>query len=313
MRVLVVTNMFPSPERESEGIFVERELTALSRIRPDWDFEVVFIDTVADKRAYVSGNRVAKLAGSRFAPDIVHAHYGLSALFCRWWYGPLVVTFHGSDVNKPSQLLVSRWAARRSDVRIVVSQSLGQRLGMEALVIPCGVDGRIFNPGDREASRRAPAVESGDYPVLLFPSSPARRVKDYPLFLETVERLRGQFPHLRVVCLGDVEPTSVPDYLRSADCLVLTSRREGSSVVTKEALCCGTRIVSCDVGDIAAQIDGLDGCAVVASREATALASEVEAVLSRPAPSAEEAQRRFSLGAEAEAVAAVYESVVRER
>ena len=60
------------------------------------------------------------------------------------------------------------------------------------------------------------------------------------------------------------------------DTLLLTSIREGSPQVVKEAMACGCPIVSVDVGDVAERVSGVEGCYVVPNRDAQSLAAALE-------------------------------------
>jgi glycosyltransferase involved in cell wall biosynthesis len=60
------------------------------------------------------------------------------------------------------------------------------------------------------------------------------------------------------------------------DTLLLTSIREGSPQVIKEAMACGCPIVSVDVGDVAERLTGLDGCYIATSRTPEELAKLLE-------------------------------------
>jgi hypothetical protein len=55
-------------------------------------------------------------------PDIVHAHYGLSGLLANLQrLVPVVTTYHGSDINVPHILRLSKIAMRLSAHNIFVS------------------------------------------------------------------------------------------------------------------------------------------------------------------------------------------------
>jgi glycosyltransferase involved in cell wall biosynthesis len=59
------------------------------------------------------------------------------------------------------------------------------------------------------------------------------------------------------VMRGGIPPERVPLLMNAADCLLVTSRSEGSPVVVKEALACNLPIVSVDVGDVAERLRGV--------------------------------------------------------
>ena len=79
--------------------------------------------------------------------------------------------------------------------------------------------------------------------------------------------------------------------------------------MTKEALCAGVRVVSVDVGDVARQLEGFNGCAI-ALPEPSSLARAVTEVLAQEPPDALLARKRFDIGLEARAVESVYSRYV---
>lgn len=62
----------------------------------------------------------------------------------------------------------------------------------------------------------------------------------------------------------------------AANCLLLTSKTEGSPQVIKEAMACGCPIVSVDVGDVAERVSGVEGCYVVRTREPKDIAEALQ-------------------------------------
>lgn len=96
LRVLVVTNMYPSPRHPSYGAFVENQVGSL--VRTGVTVEVAFVNGRRTAAAYaLAPLRIARLARSgRF--DLVHAHYGLTGWVASFHGLPLVVTYHGDDL-----------------------------------------------------------------------------------------------------------------------------------------------------------------------------------------------------------------------
>ena len=106
MRALVVTNMYPSPERPAFGSFVRDQVDALRR---RGDVEVELFAFAGGVRGYVAAARALRrrFRGTRF--DVVHAHFGLTAypaVAAR--LGPVVVTLHGNDLFDPRSNRLSR-------------------------------------------------------------------------------------------------------------------------------------------------------------------------------------------------------------
>ena len=93
---------------------------------------------------------------------------------------------------------------------------------------------------------------------MLFAGAFDNEVKNSPLAKAVVEQL----PDARLMEMKGYTRQQVNWVMNGADCLLMTSFREGSPQVVKEAMTCGTPIVSVDVGDVRDQTSGIDGCYV---------------------------------------------------
>src|SRR5688500_2679725 len=100
MKVLAVTNMFPTPNSPSSGRFIEQQLEGLKQICVD--VEVLFVDRMTrGMKAYAMLPAEIRSKINACRPDLVHVHYGgvMADLVTRTVQDrPTVVTFHGSDL-----------------------------------------------------------------------------------------------------------------------------------------------------------------------------------------------------------------------
>ena len=76
MRVLVVTNMWPTPDEPSFGCFVEEQVEDVRGL--GLEVEVIAFDGRRDRRNYVRAARAVRAAVRRRPVSVVHAHYGLT-------------------------------------------------------------------------------------------------------------------------------------------------------------------------------------------------------------------------------------------
>jgi glycosyltransferase involved in cell wall biosynthesis len=221
--------------------------------------------------------------------DIVHCHWGYMPLVVYPSKKPIVVTLRGGDVfeHQAERALIryrekladitTRYFSRRARRVIVVSRHLGVNLGGQPFeVIPNGVDLRVFHPMDQQVAQRALGL-SNQRKIVLFGGAAENRVKNFAL-AEKVCRLSSHNPIL--ITLNGVPHETVAVYMNASDALLVTSHREGSPNVLKEALACGLPVLSVDVGDVAEQMRALSGCKVVRSYEPQTLAKELDVILS---------------------------------
>ena len=212
-----------------------------------------------------------------FRPDIVHAHYGLSCLLANLATRrvPVVSTYHGSDVNLKKVRRFSKIAIQLSSWNIFVSKRsmvlAGVADGKKASLIPCGVALSEDQLLSREDARKALGWKADEKKVL-FSGAFDNAVKDPELAKAAIAMLNG----VELVELKGYTRQQVNLLMCAANCLLMTSKTEGSPQVIKEAIACGCPIVSVDVGDVAERTENVEGCFVVNSREPRELADALK-------------------------------------
>lgn len=211
-------------------------------------------------------------------PDIIHAHYGLSCLLANLATRrvPVVSSYHGSDINVASVRRFSKIAIWFSAWNIFVSKR-----NMEIAkpkkhwsLVPCGVALSDEQLQSRAEARKALRWSMSEKKVL-FAGAFDNDVKQPELAKAAVSILEG----VELVELKGYSRSEVNTLMCAANCLLMTSRTEGSPQVVKEAMACGCPIVSVDVGDVAERTEGVDGCYVVKSREPNEIAEVLKKAL----------------------------------
>ncbi|GAA1658757.1 hypothetical protein GCM10009765_05110 [Fodinicola feengrottensis] len=252
LRILTVTNLWPE-SGSFRGVFVREQVEALRRQGHQVDVEVV-----AQARGKVdyllAAPRVRRRArAGRY--DIVHVHYGLTALAARLVTGiPKILSLYGSDINSPRQRRITRLGAG-SVARIYVSRRLAVTAEEpEATVIANGVDFELFTPTDRAEARATLGIDP-DARVVLFGGHPDNQVKGYDVFADVLAELRERgvpAQELVLAAPGQDRPAVVPKFA-AADVMLFTSRKgtEASPTVVKEAATMNLPVVTVDVGDAA--------------------------------------------------------------
>ncbi len=315
MKVLALTNMYPTAAVPHYGIFVRGTLDAIRRVDPEIAIDLLFVNGRASKLAYAAAPlRVLRRSGAGY--DLIHTHYGLLAGAGAIFRGPRLITFYGSDVEMPAQF---RWAKpfiARYDGVVVMNERMRERVARtDAIILPPGIDLARFAPLDRTEARRRLGLDA-DARYVLFPSSPDRRVKRYDLFRAAVEHAARACAGVKPLVLGvpGRGDADLPWVYAAADVLLLTSDSEGSPTVVKEALAMNLPVVSVDVGDVRTILGTSRPAEVVASRDPAALAAAVTRVLDAGVRSDGRAHAgHLSIDATGRAYAALYRRIAATR
>ncbi|MEF1291619.1 glycosyltransferase [Vibrio sp. M260118] len=265
MKILIVSNMYPGRNKDFlyAGIFVKEQVEALNKIE-GVECELLVIDGYKSKLVYLFGS--LKLLGHLIFNkyDVIHAHYGLSALFTllnpfkrRW--NNVVLTLHGGDIlveqNKNVQVFLTKLILSRVGKVLTLNEKMNDVVRdyrSDYVVLPCGVDTDFFKPD----------FDSINSNVLLFPGRIDREVKNFPLFQKVVADYNNRFGRLEILPLDGFSRDEVRMHMQSAAAVLMTSVSEGSPQVIKEAMSCDLPIVSSNVGDVDYITRGVAGTAV---------------------------------------------------
>ena len=247
MRVLIVTNLYPTAERPFICQFVKEQVESMRKHYPDMTIDVRLIEGDRPRWAYLREMHRLPAVVKKGRYDIVHAHFGLTLVSTLRVRAPVVVTFHGSDLLANPTKLVSRLLAPRASRVIVVSQKLRDALGYGD-VIPCGIRVNNFALPSSYENKTIPRMPSKL--KILFPSDPARKVKNYGLFKAICQELERRGNKVEEVHLVNIDRAKVPEVYWNCDVMLLTSLSEGSPTVIKEAIAAKLPFVSVDVGDV---------------------------------------------------------------
>jgi glycosyltransferase involved in cell wall biosynthesis len=309
LSVLFVTAMYPHAERPGNGAFVAHQAEQLRALGHRVD--VVHVKGYESRWNYLIGAWEVLRATWSGRHDLVHVHYGLTGLCALLrWRTPMVVTLHGSDMLQGRlHPFVSRCVSAMAHSTIAVSPAIASRA--QSTLIPCGVDLERFRPVDRaDARSKLGLAPEGKY--VLFPFDPRRRVKRYDLAEAAVALLRDRGVVATLLPVWNATNDLMPLYYSAADVMILCSDSEGSPTSVKEALACNLPVVSTDVGDVSAILQGVDG-AETCERRPAAIADALARVLHRPSGAFDgrSAMSRYDQRSTVEALVGVYCTVLR--
>lgn len=251
MKVLIAC----SGNNKNFSPFINEQVTSLQKKGVLTDFFRISGSGIA---GYLNNYKSLVKKIKEFKPDLIHAHYGHTGLLATLnGKIPVVITFHGSDINLIKNRKWSMIAVRLATQNILVSEQLALLIKARSyVVIPCGVDTTLFSPMDKMHAREQLGLEK-EKKYILFSSSYENAIKNYPLAKAAIEVLNN--PEVELLELKGYDRPQVRLLVNSADMGLMTSFSEGSPQFIKEIMSCNRPIVSTNVGDVEQLFGNEDG------------------------------------------------------
>jgi colanic acid/amylovoran biosynthesis glycosyltransferase len=177
------------------------------------------------------------------------------------------VTTHAYDIiyDKPllrQRLLNAIFNATISEFNVrLIKERYGDQVSSRTHLIRCGIDLEIYRP------REVPLGDNAAFKILCIAS--LRPVKGHTFLLKAIARMKAQGRKVQCILVGDgplrkniyreIESLNIKDvvtmvgnqtqhnvlkWLHEADCVVLSSLREGIPISLMEAMACGLPVVT---------------------------------------------------------------------
>jgi len=325
MRVLVMSAIYPTPEKPAWGTFIRTEVESLKRAGVD--VELLLLTSSSRKWNYLNAIvQLRRLLASN-AIDLIHAHIAYVGMVARMqWKVPVVVTYPGSDLLglvksqgkkallSPLVVAAGRLLARCVDASIVQSAEMASVLDHKAstFVVPYAIDMETFRLTNRDEARAALRLDP-DKKYLLFAANPQIAVKRFPLAKAVADEMKKRDSSVELLVVHKETQDRLALFMNACDALVFPSYQEGSPNVVKQAMACNIPIVATDVGDVREVVGNTKGCHVC-KPEVEDFVKRLSEVLShRRRTQAREQVQHLAGPSIAQKIISVYEQVLRMR
>ena len=222
---------------------------------------------------YVKAFGALKRKIREFQPDIIHAHYGLSAIVAELQNQvPVITTFHNGETHRWWVNLLSSLFSLRAKYVIYVAEHIHQMVYFKARnysIIPCGVTLEDCFLMDKAEARKKLGWDV-DKKYIMFGGAFSNTRKNYELLAEAVVRLTNEgVKDIECIEMKGLSRAECVLRMNASDVFALPTRNEGSPQALKEAMAVNCPIVATDVADIKHLLGDLPGHYILPNKKGT--------------------------------------------
>jgi teichuronic acid biosynthesis glycosyltransferase TuaC len=283
MKVLHVTNAFPTHDNPDYGIFIHEQIASLQK---HVELNDIYFINARDHGAIEYIKSICRLHKILITKnyDIIHCHHLFSFyvvfLTFAWKKTKIVVSL----LNQPEyeiKLKIPKFLkkiafkiAKIYSNKIILKNTLAKKDKSDSKIIqiPNGVDDQKFKIIARSQAKEFLGLrQESNYILFVSSKNPNRKQKRRDLFLEIVSQLKKRFPekNFEAIEISGVSREKVRYFFNACCCHLLTSDYEGSPNSVKEALVCGVPVVSRPVGNVKEMIGENPFCKIFVEQDIT--------------------------------------------
>lgn len=213
------------------------------------------------KGNYIKAVKTLKLKIREFNPDIVHAHFGLSAITAELQsLCPVVTTFHNGEIlNWKVNFITSLFSLRAKHV-VYVAEHIRQKalfVNKNSTILPCGVCLDDCKVTSYDEARKMLGFDANTKYVL-FGGAFSNTRKNVALLRDAVESpLIHENFKVEILEMKGLTREECVLRMCACDAFALPSKAEGSPQALKEAMACGCPCIATDIADVSFLLDGV--------------------------------------------------------
>ncbi|MGC6433452.1 MAG: glycosyltransferase family 4 protein [Crocinitomicaceae bacterium] len=246
MKVLHVTNLYPTTKNTTYGIFVKEQIDALK----DNKMESYYFINAKEKglKSYIKAFVALRSIVKPF--DIIHCHHQFSVIPLIFSRKKIILSVLG-DIKKRS--FVNRFVFNivKHKCKKIIFKNYLPNLNSKYYLLPNGVNTDVFFKSSRYEARSILNLDQEKNYILFVSngslSNPIKRKDKFDEILTILNKDKIKFHEL---ILSNISRDQVIHYYNAANLMLVTSDHEGSPNAVKEAMSCSLPIVSTPVGDV---------------------------------------------------------------
>jgi len=277
LKVLHITNNYPTNIHPIFGIFVKEQIDSLTNI--GIDNEIFFINgREFGRKAYWIAIKQLRKKLKNANYDILHCHHSFTTIILfltfRWYQSKRIVSYQNPPKKEGGIFLFTIIKLFFSGVILKNTKSNKKNI----FYLPNGTNTDFFKEYSREESiRKLNLDENRNYIIFMDSNKEKRSQKRVDRFDKVIDLLLKNENPFNIVPLKltNTNRNLMPYYLSASSLHIITSDFEGSPNSVKECIACNTPVVSTPVGNIDDLIGNIKGCYISQSFDCKELAELV--------------------------------------
>jgi len=253
MKILHITNLYPTEAYSSFGIFIKEQIDSLNETGCQND--VFFINGwELGKKEYF--NHIGEIRKLSKDYDLIHCHhlYTILPYLLSFSKKPYILSIL-NEINS-LHMKVLYMLALSTAKKIIYKHDYKTKI-KKMVYLPNGVNIDFFSPKDKDSSKKALGLDPEKKYALFVSASEAQlKRKRFDKFEKVLEIVKQKGVELHPLILTGVNREDVPLYFNAPELFIMTSDFEGSPNAVKEAMACNTPVISTDVGNVRIMLEG---------------------------------------------------------